>query len=183
MAYLRVVYSLKDGPALQRVINVPPRRMGKERISLLQKKADEKNRTFWDSIQAILTGEIKFDSSALENMTQFVRCITGAQAKLASKEIVEVSDLIDYLRKTLKYDEHLKKKFGAEADERIGNLEELKMFAKEVDKVTEENVLPEIGVLNALTDDESPLARFLGNIALMTDVRDNEDDKLDCVVS
>lgn len=175
------MYSLKDSPALQRVINVPPRRMGKERISLLQKKAEEQNQTLWDSIQAILTGEIKFDKPAADGMGLFVRCITSVRAKLASQEIVDVSDLIDYLRKTLKYDEYLRKKFGAEADERIGNLEELKTFAKEVDKVTEENVLPEIGVLDVPTEEESSLARFLGNIALMTDVRTTEEDKLDCV--
>ena len=181
LAYLRVVHSLEDSPALQRVINVPNRRMGKERISVLVKKAEAKNQMLWDSVQAMLTGEIKFDKPAAENMATFVRCVTGVRAKLASNEIVHVSDLIDYLRKTLKYDEYLRKKFGADADERIGNLEELKTFAKEVIRVTEENPLPEIGVLDASTEQESALAQFLGNIALMTDVRDNDEDKLDYV--
>ena len=89
--------------------------------------------------------------------------------------------MIDHIRQVLNYDDYLRKKFGVEADERISNLEELKTFAKEVDKVTEENVLPEIGVLDETIDEESPLARFLGNIALMTDVCDDADDKLDCV--
>ena len=181
LAYLRVVYSFKDVPALQRIINVPNRRIGKERISVLLRKAEGKNQTLWDSCQAMLTGEIKFDQAAAESMGVFVRCITQARKKLASREIVEVSDVIDHIRQALNYDDYLRKKFGVEADERISNLEELKTFAKEVDKVTEENVLPEIGVLDETIDKESPLARFLGNIALMTDVRDDADDKLDCV--
>jgi DNA helicase-2/ATP-dependent DNA helicase PcrA len=155
--------------------------MGKERISVLVKKAEAKNQTLWDSVQAMLTGEIRFDQPAKEGMAVLVRCITSARAKFASKEMVEVSDLIDYIREKLKYDDYLRHKFNAAADERIGNLEELKTFAKEVNRVTEENVLPEIGVLDTSAEEESPLARFLGNIALMTDVCDNDDDKLDCV--
>jgi DNA helicase II / ATP-dependent DNA helicase PcrA len=176
-----VVYSRKDVPALQRIINVPPRRIGKERIAVLLKIAEAKNRTLWDSCQAMITGEIKFDQAAAKSMEVFVACVTQTRRKLASKEIVEVSDVIDHIRESLGYDDYLRKKFGVEADERIVNLEELKTFAKEVDKVTEENVLPEIGVIDETIDEESPLARFLGNIALMTDVRDDADDKSDSV--
>jgi hypothetical protein len=77
----------------------------------------------------------------------------------------------------------LRKKFGPDADERIGNLEELKTFAIEVDRVTMEHTLPELGITEATLENETSLSRFLGNIALMTDVRDEGEDKVDCVKS
>ena len=79
----------------------------------------------------------------------------------------------------MKYDAHLRKKFGPEADERIANLEELKTFANEIAKITDENELPDIGLVENL--EESPLERFLGNIPLMTEVQDGEDEKFDNV--
>ena len=97
-----------------------------------------------------------------------------------SNEIQSVSELIDYIRENVNYDDYLRKKFGPETDERIGNLEELKLFSVEVDRVTEENVLPNIGVLEA-QDEETALERFLGNISLMTDVRDAGEDMVDSV--
>jgi superfamily I DNA/RNA helicase len=94
--------------------------------------------------------------------------------------IPTVADLIDFVRAKVHYDEHLTKKFAAEADERIRNLEELKDFAGEIDRMTEDNELPEIGVGEARRE-ESALERFLGNISLMTDVRDSGDEKIECV--
>ena len=93
-----------------------------------------------------------------------------------------MSELIDYVREHVNYDDYLRKKFGPDADERIGNLEELKTFSMEVDRVTEENVLPNIGILDEQEEEETTLQRFLGNIALMTDVRDAGEDMVDSVI-
>ena len=90
-------------------------------------------------------------------------------------------ELIDFVRNKVNYDDHLRKKFGPEADQRIGNLEELKNFAEEIERITEDNQLPEIGIGEELRVEERALERFLGNISLMTDVRDSGQDKIDCV--
>src|SRR3981189_1944012 len=113
LAYLRVVFSLKDGPALQRVINVPNRRMGKERISVLVKKAEAKNQTLWDSVQAMLTGAIRCEQPVKEGMTVFVRCVTSARAKFASKLVVVDLDLVLAICEKLTYDDYLRHKFNA----------------------------------------------------------------------
>ena len=158
--------------------------MGKERITVLLKDSETKNRTLWESIQALISGEIRFASSdraAEISLSSLVRCINTARQKLASGDLATVADLIDYIRKTLQYDEYLRKKFGPEVDERLGNIEELKTFSKEVDQVTEENTLPDIGISEATEEEETALSRFLGNIALMTDVRDGGEEKADCV--
>ena len=176
-----MINSLKDTAALLRIINVPGRRLGKERIAVLVKDAETKSRSLWESIQAILVGEIRFTSNdkAAENaLASFVRTITTARKKLASTEIINVAETIDYIRESINYDDYLRKKFGPEADERIGNLEELKTFSVEVDRVTEENNLPDIGIVEAKVEEETALERFLGNIALMTDVRDAGEDKV-----
>jgi len=89
--------------------------------------------------------------------------------------IGSVAELIDFVREQVKYDAHLRKKFGPEADDRIANLEELKTFANEIAKATNENELPDIGL--GVSPEENPLERFMGNIALMTDVQDGDDDQ------
>jgi hypothetical protein len=158
--------------------------MGKERIAMLVRDGEAKNRSLWDSIQALVAGEIRFagnDKAAEAGLASFARCIKVTQAKIASNEISTVSDLIDHVRKIVKYDDHLRKKFGPDADERIGNLEELKIFSNEVEHVTEENSLPDIGLLEVEVEEETVLSRFLGNIALMTDVRHAGEDKVDSV--
>jgi hypothetical protein len=158
--------------------------MGKERIAMLVRDGEARNRSLWDSIQALIAGEIRFagnDRAAEAGLASFVRCIRASQTKVSSTEINTVSDLIDHIRKTLKYDDHLRKKFGPDADERIGNLEELKVFSTEVEHVTEENMLPDIGLVEVQVEEESALSRFLGNIALMTDVRDAGEDTVDSV--
>ena len=179
-----MIRSLKDSAALLRIINVPNRRLGKERIAMLVKDGETKDRTIWESIQGLISGEIRFastDKAAETGLAQFVRCITVARRQLVEGELPTVSELIDYVRKGVKYDDHLRKKFGPDTDERIGNLEELKTFASELDRVTEENVLPDIGVADAQVEEETPLSRFLGNIALMTDVKNGVDEKADSV--
>lgn len=181
-----MIHSLKDTTALLRIINVPGRRLGKERIAVLVKDAETKSRTLWESIQAILAGEIRFASNdrAAENaLAIFARTITAARKKLASAELIGVAEVIDYIRESVNYDDYLRKKFGPEADERIANLEELKAFSVEVDRMTEENNLPDIGIAEAKEEGETTLEQFLGNIALMTDVRDAGEDKVACVSS
>jgi DNA helicase II / ATP-dependent DNA helicase PcrA len=167
--------------ALLRIINVPGRRLGKERIAVLVKDTETKSRSLWESIQALLVGEIRFasnDKVAENALRGFVRTIAAARKTLASTEITNVAELIDYIRENVNYDDHLRKKFGPEADERIANLEELKTFSVEVERVTEENNLPDIGIVEAKEEEETALERFLGNIALMTDVRDAGEDKV-----
>lgn len=183
LAYLRVVHSLKDKAALTRIINVPNRRLGDVRIAVLVKDSDVKSRPMWESIRALLTGEIRFtikDTAAEAALALFVQNIETARKKLSSKEIKTVSDLIDYIRTRVNYDDHLRKKFGPEAEERIGNLEELKTFSKEVELAIEESSLPDIGIDE--DQEESALERFLGNILLMTDTRDNGgEEAINCV--
>jgi len=151
---------------------------------MLVRDSEAKNRTLWESVMGLISGEIRFssnDKAAEAGLGSFIRCINLSRQKLAAGDLSTVSELIDYVRKQLQFDDYLRKKFGPEADERINNLEELKTFSKEVEQVTDENKLPEIGVLETTEEEETPLSRFLGNIALMTDVRDGAEDKIDCV--
>jgi DNA helicase-2/ATP-dependent DNA helicase PcrA len=169
--------------AIQRILNVPNRRLGEQRLSHFIKHSESNSRSIWDSIEAFIRGEIRFpinDKQAEDNLAAFVRTIKLARTSLAAGQIASVAELIDFVREKVKYDGHLRKKFGAEADDRIANLEELKTFANEIAKVTNENELPDIGFGG--TTEESPLERFIGNITLMTDVQDGEDSKFDNVL-
>ena len=169
--------------AIQRILNVPNRRLGEQRLSHFIKDSESNSRSIWDSIEAFLRGEIRFpinDKQAEDNLAALIRTIKLARTSLAAGQIASVAELIDFVREKVKYDAHLRKKFGAEADDRIANLEELKTFANEIAKVTNQNELPDIGLGG--TRDESPLEKFMGNITLMTDVQDGEDSKFDNVL-
>jgi len=184
LAYLRVIHSSKDTAALLRIVNVPSRRLGKERIAVLVKDAENQSRSLWESIQALISGEIRFatnDKAAEGALATLVRTITSIRKKLKSNDMNLVSEIIDWLRNNVNYDDYLRKKFGPNADERIGNLDELKNFALEVDRATKENVLPDV-IVETTAEEETPLERFLGNIALMTDVQDAGEDKVDSVL-
>lgn len=149
---------------------------------MLIRDTETKNRSLWESIQALIRGEVRFsstDKSAEASLISFTRNIKRTRERLALNKINSIWDLIDDVRTIFGYDDHLRKKFGAEADERIGNLEELKIFATEVDRMATENNLPDLGIAGS-SEEETALSRFLGNITLMTDVRDG-DEQDDCV--
>jgi superfamily I DNA/RNA helicase len=157
--------------------------MGKERIATLVKDSESKSRPLWESLQALISGQLRFpqtDRAAETGVSTLIRTLESARERLAAGMISTVADLIDFVRAKVQYDAHLTKRFAAEADERIGNLEELKNFAGEIERITEDNELPEIGV-GQEPREESALEQFLGNISLMTDVRDCGDEKMDCV--
>jgi DNA helicase II / ATP-dependent DNA helicase PcrA len=181
-----VIHSPDDSAALLRIVNVPNRRLGKQRIDILVKDGQTNSRSLWQSLHALISGEIRFptkDTVTESCLVSFIASIKTAQQNHASRQLATVSDLINYVRSVLGYDGHLRKKFGPEFDERVGNVEELKTFSTEIEQVTEENKLPDIGVGGSQNQEETPLQRFLGNIALMTDVRDAEDDKYDNVIT
>lgn len=158
--------------------------MGKGRITTLVNDSESKSCPLWESLQKLISGDLRFpqnDHAAETALATLVRTIESARQRLAAKLIPTVAELIDFVRTKIHYEDHLRKKFGPDADERNGNLEELKSFAGEIERITEDNQLPEIGVGEDRGVEESALERFLGNISLMTDVRDGEDDKVDCV--
>jgi superfamily I DNA/RNA helicase len=158
--------------------------MGKERIATLVKDSESKSRSIWESLEALISGQLRFpqsDRAAETGLAALVHTLESARQQLAAGMIPTVADLIDFVRGKVQYDEHLRKKFAAEADERVGNLEELKSFAGEIERITENNELPEIGVGEIRGEEESTLERFLGNISLMTDVRDSGNEKIGCV--
>ena len=151
-------------------------------MAVLLKHSESKSLSMWDTIHAFLRGEFRFatvDKQAEDNIAAFTNTIKVARERLVSQQIASVAELIEFVRESVRYDAHLRKKFGPEADDRIANVEELKTFANEIAKVTNENELPDIGL--GETPEESLLERFLGNITLMTDVQDGDDGKLDNV--
>jgi DNA helicase II / ATP-dependent DNA helicase PcrA len=174
MAYLRVIHSPEDSMALERIVNVPNRRLGKQRIDMLIRDAQAKKGSLWASLNALASGKLQFpqnDAVAVASIRALIQVIEGLGNEHRSGQKKTVADLVHFVRNDLGYDTHLRKKFGPEVEERYGNLEELKVISKEIDNVVEQNVLPDIGI-QVNQDGETPLEKFLGNVVLMTDVRD-----------
>src|SRR5271163_1082665 len=177
VAYLRVVHSLEDSAALQRILNVPNRRLGKDRIKLMLQEAEKTGKSMWDILSAVAKGTLNVggvDTTVKRAASEVVEIVSSAREEDTANNLGKVSAVIDYIREQTMYDEYLVKKFGPDAHDRLGNVAELKKLADELENVTDDNLLPDLGIVDEAQ--ETNLAKFLGNVSLMTDTADNKTD-------
>jgi len=177
LAYLRVILSLEDSAALQRILNVPNRRLGKDRIKLMLKEAENTGKSMWDVLSAVAKGTLNVggvDVTVKRAASEVIEIVSSAREEVQANNLCKVSAVLDYVREHTMYDEYLFKKFGGDASDRVGNVLELSKLADELENVADENALPELGLVN--TAEETNLAKFLGNVSLMTDTADNKTD-------
>ena len=56
LAYLQTIADPNDDQALERIINVPPRAIGKKTISQIQDFASRQNKTLWEAVSSVAEG-------------------------------------------------------------------------------------------------------------------------------
>jgi DNA helicase-2/ATP-dependent DNA helicase PcrA len=179
--YLRVVHSPGNSEALERIINVPPRKIGVETIKKLLDEARSQGLTFWDLVLGICQGRInpktKLNQPAMKGMDAFVNVILTARKKLLASEQLEppVIELVTLISQKISLQEHLKAKDGGDQkshEARWANVEELMtqaqdLSAEKMKDVVEADRLP---VVDSIEQSDSGrddfLAIFLANIAL-----------------
>jgi DNA helicase II / ATP-dependent DNA helicase PcrA len=79
LAYLRLVRNPHDSMALQRVINTPPRGIGKSTLETIERLALETGKSMWDAIQAAIEGNL-VPGRAVMALGSFRRLLVDAQA-------------------------------------------------------------------------------------------------------
>jgi DNA helicase II / ATP-dependent DNA helicase PcrA len=137
IAYLKLSLNPNDSIALQRVINSPPRGIGKQTIDELERRARANDLTLWEAISLIIEQPENLGSraiSALKSFRNIVNKLTqSATAETASSDS-PVSDIVRAAIIETGYENALRSERTDEAEGRLENLQELVNAAVDYDE-------------------------------------------------
>ena len=153
IAYLKLAMNPHDSIALQRIINTPPRGIGKVTLDEIENRVRELGISYWDAISDLTTDEQTLSPRAVAVLSNFQRIIRALAAKvevvlLANEEpdhdyvdesqhvesTSPVSDLVKAAILDTGYENALKAENNEEAEARLENLQELVNAAVDYDE-------------------------------------------------
>ena len=138
LAYMSVINNTRDGINLDRIINVPKRKIGDKTVEKIKVYADEKGLSIYDSLKE--AKEILGLSTAVaEKLTEFSNMMTELEE--LSMEL-SVSELFDEIIKKTGYFSYLNSSYD-DAESRTENIEELKNSIIELENIVENLTLRE----------------------------------------
>ncbi|MCL1966702.1 MAG: UvrD-helicase domain-containing protein, partial [Fibromonadales bacterium] len=137
LAYMRLLVNPQDNAAILRIINVPPRGIGKKTIETLQQNAENNGTSLWNALPTV------------PKLESFAKLIDGF--------LHEPHESIVFLTKKIiegtKYGEYLEKDDPEKADDRKANLDEMlrgvEDFCEENPGATLESFLQDISLLTS----------------------------------
>lgn len=151
IAYLKLALNPNDSIALQRVINSPPRGIGKQTIDELERRSSDYGLSLWETIAIVIDKPENLSSRAISALKSFRRIIARL-AKLAGTELANtnseglipisednsapgefletdsdspVSDIVRAAIRETGYETALRSENTDEAEGRLENLQEL----------------------------------------------------------
>ena len=136
IAYLKLALNQNDSIALGRVINSPPRGIGKTTIEEIERRAKDYELSLWETISNVIEQPGSLGPRAISSLKNF-RSIVNKLAKLAelpdesSKE--PVSDVVRAAIIETGYEMSLRGERTDEAESRLENLQELVNAAVDYD--------------------------------------------------
>jgi DNA helicase II / ATP-dependent DNA helicase PcrA len=137
IAYLKLSLNPNDSIALQRVINSPPRGIGKQTIDELERRARDNQLTLWETISVIIDQPENLGSRAISALKSF-RNIVNKLTQLATAETTTsdspVSDIVRAAIIETGYENALRSERTDEAEGRLENLQELVNAAVDYDE-------------------------------------------------
>src|SRR5256714_876935 len=136
ISYLKLALNAHDSIALMRVINTPPRGLGKQTLDEIERRAKDYGVSYWETI-AILTDDGKGlnprATSALKNFQKIITDLVKVTTESASSDS-PVSDVVKAAILDTGYSTALKNENSEEAEARLENLQELVNAAVDYDK-------------------------------------------------
>ncbi|WPG97664.1 UvrD-helicase-domain-containing protein [Acrodontium crateriforme] len=186
--YLRVINHAGNDEVIERVINVPTRKIGDKTVAALNQEAQLKGVSLWrmilDVVQGRCRSEFKLAEPALKGLASFVDVVLTGQRKVTSLESEKSSllALLETVIKKLNFQSYLKEKYAEDHEIRWANVEEL--MAQTGDFEEKENLqdmaedaLPAIDGLDQreISSDDA-LQLFLANVALTASLEKKADD-------
>ena len=164
LAYLRLMANEKDDAAYLRIINTPPRSIGKTTVENILGLVRMGSGSFWD----VLVSEASSTSRAAGKLKPFVDLINSWKALVAAGE-TPLPLLVEKIIKDLDYKEFLRKEDELTADERIANLDEMVNAVREFDEDHPDATLDAfLQDISLLTDADKKVDDSKGHVTLMT---------------
>ncbi len=117
VAYLRLCLNLSDDLAFSRVINVPPRGIGKKAIDDLEMMASTHQISLYEALKLLAR-----DGKTAKKYEKLLEFFDSLRARLAQKNLDEI---VPYLVSDIDYKGYLTEKFSAQAEEKLANIHEL----------------------------------------------------------
>jgi DNA helicase II / ATP-dependent DNA helicase PcrA len=88
IAYLKLALNPHDSIALQRVINSPPRGIGKMTLDEIEARARELGVSYWDAIGDLIEDDQRLSTRAVAALANFRKIINGLAAHAGSADVV-----------------------------------------------------------------------------------------------
>lgn len=180
--YLRVINQPDNNDALSRVINTPSRRIGEATVKALLEEADKSKITLWTLVlgaaQGKRTPKTKLNKATEKGISEFVNIILTARNKVTDSEgSTNIVDLINFICKRTNFEAWLKDHHADLHGARWDNVQELITQARDFQGLVmtgyEDEFLPEIDGVEQ-NDESDHLSRFLANVALASEVKEEE---------
>ncbi|MEM7009737.1 MAG: 3'-5' exonuclease, partial [Thermodesulfobacteriota bacterium] len=159
LAYLKVITNPSDEISLKRIINVPPRGIGKVTITSLEAIAQEKDSSFYDAIQ--LAVKDKMLSPSVLNKLAKLNNLLDELIEFPDKD--NVVDLINHVLYKTKYLDMLENE-----EERRENIGEILNLAAEFQEEREEASLNDFLDTISLASDLDNYTEHSDQVTLMT---------------
>ena len=155
IAYLKLAINPHDSIALQRIINTPPRGIGRMTLDEIENRARELGISYWDAISDLVVDEQRLSARAVAVLANFQRIVRGLAAKvevvlrageepdraydndLTEQQIESTSPVSDLVKAAILdtgYENALKAENSEEAEARLENLQELVNAAVDYDE-------------------------------------------------
>jgi len=138
IAYLKLALNPNDSIALQRVINSPPRGIGKTTLDEIERRARDYELSWWETIAIVIEQPGSLGPRAISALKSF-RGIVNHLAELSNPEKISdsMSSVSDVVRAAIietGYENALRSERTDEAEGRLENLQELVNAAVDYDE-------------------------------------------------
>ena len=138
LGYLSVVNNQMDGINLDRIINVPKRKIGDKTVEKIRNYANENNITYYEGLKNIESVE-GIGKTTVEKIKEFTKII---DTLIEESQELPVSELFNDLLEMTEYKKYLETNYE-DYESRIENVEELRTSIVELEKIVENLTLRE----------------------------------------
>ncbi len=164
LAYLRLLGNDKDDAAYKRVINTPPRKIGKTTVEGIIERQRKGKCSFWESLLA----EAHSGSQAASKLKNFTDMILKWKSLVAEKE-KSLPEIVEIIISDICYEDFLRKDDENDAEERIANVGEMLNAIQEYDRNNQNASLNDfLQYISLLTDADKNVDSSKGQVTLMT---------------